>query len=416
MQYIRKNGMIDINDAIEKGLIVYDEAELHGARPNKFWFNNYNWMYKDVDNEYKTYEEYAELICYELSKLLNINCAEYDLATYNDRKGVITRSVVKSNEKMIAGTEILNNVYEEYFVPKMLLYNKFIELINSFNIISFNDYLNLSLDDQKNFSKKLTNLYNQTCLDINDFITYNESTNIKPLFDYCCEIKDTFPENFVEMKNGIIMSNNLYDIWSAVEIYCKLSGYKINIEKFMDDLINMFIFDIITNQGDRHADNWSIIIDKDSYDVKLSALYDNSGALALNREKALVNIDDFSKRLKVETKPGKSKGIYRQLKQTIEHSFSGLKVTEEDVRDKTKNDKLIDKFVEQSSAEFINKLQNSIDLLSENNIIKIFSNIEEKTQTPIPNIVKSVVVEVLNHNINRIKERINVMDGDNKCL
>lgn len=62
------------------------------------------------------------------------------------------------------------------------------------------------------------------------------------------------------MKNEIIISNNLYDIWSAVEIYSKISDYKVESSNFMKDLTNLFIFDIITNQSDRHADNWSVII------------------------------------------------------------------------------------------------------------------------------------------------------------
>ena len=154
MQYIRKSGMIDINDAIERGLIIFNEKEIHGARKNKFWFNDYNWMYKEVDNEYGTYEEYAEVLCYEISKLLNIDCAEYDLATHNGKKGIITRSVINSNEKMVSGTELLKTVYEDYFAPKLLLHSKFKALLNEFNIISFNEYENLSERDKDSFNKK----------------------------------------------------------------------------------------------------------------------------------------------------------------------------------------------------------------------------------------------------------------------
>ena len=412
MQYIRKNGMIDVNDAMEKGLIVFDETEIHGARKNKFWFNDYTWMYKEVDNEYGTYEEYSEIICYELSKLLNISSAEYDLATYNGKRGVITRSVTDSDKKMISGTEILNDVFEDYFVPKIYLYDDFIKLLNYFQINSINDYEKLSENDKDNFNKKIIQVYNKSCFSVDDFIKYDENFDIKSLFEYCNELKDIYPTNFTEMKNGIIMSNNLYDIWSAVEIYCKIGGYSIDIEKFMNDLSNMFIFDIITNQGDRHADNWSIIIDKNDYTVKLTALYDNSGALALNREKAIVNIDDFSRRLKVETKPGKQKGIYRQLKQTIEHSFSGVKISADDVSNRRKNDELLDSFIYQSSKEFVNKLEQSISLLTIENIETIFNNIEIRTEHPIPEIVKNVTREVLNYNIRKIDEKISTWKGE----
>jgi len=413
MQYIRKNGMIDVNDAMEKGLIVFSEKEIHGARKNKFWFNKHTWMYKEVDNEYGTYEEYSEIICYELAKLLNISNAEYDLATYNEKRGVITRSVTDpEKENMISGTEVLTDVFDDYFVPKIHLYNNFIDLLSKFQINSFSDYEKLSDNDKKDFNKKIIQAYNKSCFLIDDFIKCDDKINIKPLFEYCYELKDIYPENFTEMKNGIIMSNNLYDIWSAVEIYCKIRGYSIDIEKFMNDLSNMFIFDIITNQGDRHADNWSINIDKNDYTVQLTALYDNSGALALNREKAIVNIDDFSKRLKVETKPGKQKGIYRQLKQTIEHSFSGVKISADDVYNRRRNDELLDSFIYQSSNEFVNKLKEAISLLTIENIEKIFNNIETRTSHPIPEIVKNVTREVLSYNIRKIDEKLSIWKGE----
>ena len=133
MEQVRRNGMIDINAALEQGLIQYNEAEVHGARKNKFWFNNYTWMYKEVDNDYNTYEEYAEVICYELSKLLSIRSAEYDLASFKGKKGVITRSVINDSDKLIHGTELLNEVYEDYFVLKQTLHKSFKNLLEQYH-------------------------------------------------------------------------------------------------------------------------------------------------------------------------------------------------------------------------------------------------------------------------------------------
>ena len=85
----RVNGRINIDKAMEEKSIRYDEAEQRGARENKFWFNKYSYMYKDVYE--KTYEDYAELIAYEIAKLLGIKCAQYDLAIYNTSKGGLLR-------------------------------------------------------------------------------------------------------------------------------------------------------------------------------------------------------------------------------------------------------------------------------------------------------------------------------------
>lgn len=414
MDYIRKNGMIDINDALEKGLIVYNEPEVHGARKNKFWFNNYTWMYKEVDNDYNTYEEYAEIICYELSKLLNIKSAEYDLATYNGKKGVITKSVTKDNEKLIHGTELLNEVYEDYFVLKQTLNRNFKHLLNQFKINDYDDIKKLPNHEQEKIHKMLIQFYNQSCVSPDDFIYDHKAIELETLFEYYKDLDETYPDNFVDMKNGIITSNNLYDIWSAVEIYCKMSGYTVDTESFMKNLTDMFVFDLITNQGDRHADNWGVVIDKDTNTIRLATLYDNSGAFALNREKAIVNIDDFAKRLKIEKRPGKTKGIYNKMKQTIEHSFSGLKIYAEDVLERKRNTELIKSYLFQSSPEFIERLEEVLNLITEENLDMIFLEIENKTQEPVPDIVKNVTRQILMFNKDKINDMIIEKKGGEK--
>lgn len=411
MEYIRTNGMIDIDDAIKKGLIKYSEKEVHGARTNKFWFNDYTWLYKDVDNDYGTYEEYAEVICYELAQVLNFHCAEYHLATHNGRKGVISKSVLNENEELIHGTQILTEIFEDYFILKMKLYKSYKELLEYYDISNYEGYLLLEEQEQQLFKKTLALLYNRSCTSIDDYIKDIDEITVENLFDYCDILEDAFPSNFIEMKNGIIMSNNLYDIWAAIEIYCKINGYTVDMPEFMSNLTDMFIFDLITNQGDRHADNWGIIRDKETKTIKLSPLYDNSGALALNREKAIINIDDFSKRLKVESKPGKRKGIMNQMKKTIEHTFSGVKIDQEDVEARRRNQELIDKYISESSYEFTDKLEYIISLINLDTLEKVFSEIERKTGVQVPEQVINVVTEVITFNINKIYERIELMKG-----
>lgn len=411
--YKRIGGRIDVNDGINRGLIIFNEEEKHGARSNKFWFNDYQWLYKDVDNLYSTYEDYAELISYEISKLLGMNCAEYDLATFNGRRGVISKSVVNKGEKIVSGTHLLNTVFDEYFVPKIDLFKKFKRLLLKYSINSFDDLINASDIRVKNkFFDELIVFYNQSCNSIDELIFDKSEIRMKALFEYCNNLPEIYEENFNQMKNGIIIANNLYDIWSAVEIYCKISGYKLKTSTFMKDLTDLFIFDIITSQGDRHADNWSVIIDNKTGELRLSGFYDNSGALALNRKKAIVNIDDFITRLVVEKNSNKKNGIFRQLKNIVDHSFSGLKVSSDDVLEKNKNDKLLNEFIEQSSDEFIERLKYCTNLLEdETNIKMIFDNIERKTGEIVPDIVKKVSSWVIKFNIDRINEIINTRNG-----
>ena len=239
-----------------------------------------------------------------------------------------------------------------------------------------------------------------------------DDVKMKSLFDYCCDLPNVYNDNFTEMKNGIIMSNNLYDIWSAVEIYSDISGYKVDTQLFMKDLIDLFVFDIITNQGDRHADNWSVIVDEGTGEVRLAGFYDNSGALALNRQKAIVNINDYINRLKVEKNSGKRNGIFRQLKNIINHSFSGLKVSDDDVLKRSKNDILLDEFIKYSSDDFVKRLKSCVDILDDDNVLdSIYGNIEEKTGVPVPEVVKNVSNGVIRYNIDRVNELINIRKG-----
>ena len=63
------------------------------------------------------YEDYAELIGYEFAKLLGMNCAQYDLAIFNDNLGVITKSIVNEDrETMVSGSEIISTVYTDYIL------------------------------------------------------------------------------------------------------------------------------------------------------------------------------------------------------------------------------------------------------------------------------------------------------------
>ncbi len=413
MDYKRDKGRIDVNDAITRGLIVFDEEETHGARKNKFWFNDYQWLYKDVDNLYSTYEDYAELISYEIAKLLGMNCAEYDLASYNGKRGVISKSVVGKGKKIVSGTSLLSTVFDEYFTSRVVLNKKFKELLEKYSITSLDDlYTNKSLEVRKRFFEELVAYYNQTRCNANAYnLDVNNEDMMKDLFDFCLDLPEVYNNNFNEMKNGILVSNNLYDIWNAVEIYCYISGYKVDTESFMKNLVDMFIFDIITSQGDRHADNWSVIIDEETGELTLSGIYDNSGALALNRKKAIVNINDLVNRLQVEKNPGKRNGIFRLLSNTINHSFSGIKVSSEDVINRSKNEILLDEFMDSSDDRFLKRLQDCVDILDDDAINTIFRNIEEKTGEPVPEIVKNVSSSVIKHNISKISELLNARRG-----
>lgn len=55
-------------------------------------------------------EDWAEKIACEISKLLNIPCANYELATFRGQAGVITKNIVATNENMLTGNTLLTHL------------------------------------------------------------------------------------------------------------------------------------------------------------------------------------------------------------------------------------------------------------------------------------------------------------------
>ncbi len=406
MLFKRVEGRIDINNEIENGNIVVNEEEQRGARTNKFWFNNYEYMYKDVYQ--LTYEDYAEMIAYKIADQLGLECAKYDLAIFNGNRGVITENIIKdnNNEEMLSGTEIIAMVYTEYFLPILNVIEKYQELIIQYNAKNIYEFSNLPNDKQIELRDKLIllakEISNKKIDYSNNHINYPE---IEEIYEYLDNISESYNSELIEMKNGIIKANNLYDIWNVLEIYAKINNLDFNTEETMNNLINMFIFDIITSQGDRHADNWSIIKNNKDNSIRLCPLYDNSGICDLNREKGMKSILEYIQSLNNPTLHEKKKQkIEKLLEKTIDHNNSGLKVDLTDVNKKNKNKIMMEKFIDYSSEEFTERIISMIKKLDEGTLDFIFLEIEKEIQDKIPEEVKIVVKTVINTNIRMIRE------------
>lgn len=58
-----------------------------------------------------TGENWAEKACCEIARLLGLPHAEYDLATYNNKQGVVSPSFVPKDGRLILGNELLSKVF-----------------------------------------------------------------------------------------------------------------------------------------------------------------------------------------------------------------------------------------------------------------------------------------------------------------
>lgn len=406
----RQEGRIDINEGINNGTIVKDEIESRGAR-FKFWFNKHNYMYKEIYEG--SYEDFAEVIATELAEELEIECAEYDFAIYNGKRGVVTKNVAKEAEgdNMISGTEIIKEVFSQCVLPVLNLKQNYYNILQNYVNNYGTDKYQYDTSVKQQMIDELNNLYSNFLEDYpigNNHINNNQEITIQELDDKLnniCEILNDatqmYDENFIDYEKGVIVSNNLFDLWSVLDNYCKISGLDVsNADDMMKNLTNLFVYDIITSQGDRHGENWSIIVNKNNNTIRLSPIYDNSNICNLNRKKTLRTIKDNIDVLEAtELSDKKRERIRERLRTTIFHANSALKVEPSDVLNRQKNPYLMDKFVRVSSSDIIHSLEEKFKKISPEKLEQIYQRIEYKSGILIPDIVKQVVSTTISNNV-----------------
>jgi hypothetical protein len=91
-----------------------EESEQLGTKP-KFWFTSVDGrklLFKEARPG--TGEDWAEKLASELSGLIGLPHAEYHLASWRGRRGVVTQSFVPDRSRLILGNELLGRVVTGY--------------------------------------------------------------------------------------------------------------------------------------------------------------------------------------------------------------------------------------------------------------------------------------------------------------
>ncbi|MEQ1837978.1 MAG: hypothetical protein ABL858_06540 [Candidatus Nitrotoga sp.] len=81
----------------------------------KFWYrepNGQSMLFKE--GRPGTGENWAEKVCCEICRLFDIPHADYDLAAWKGRKGVVTRSFVPAGSRLVFGNELLGKIINDY--------------------------------------------------------------------------------------------------------------------------------------------------------------------------------------------------------------------------------------------------------------------------------------------------------------
>ena len=134
--------------------------------------------------------------------------------------------------------------------------------------------------------------------------------------------------------------NNLEFLWNALDYrYKDRKNGKEIVSKLMEQLVDLFIFDLITFQGDRNSGNYEIKEGVES--VELAPIYDNEAILhsTFGEDKIRLVVDEDT-----------NYDIYNEL----------------------------EKFINYSDSSYINKIKDKLWIIDEENLNKKFKRIEDQ--------------------------------------
>ena len=193
-----------------------------------------------------------------------------------------------------------------------------------------------------------------------DFIKENKYTSINTI------LTQTY-------KSEISKHNNLEDIWCAFDYIYK---DKYIVSNLMDELINIFIYDIITGNIDRHVDNYGIIETENS--IKFSSLFDNEKILSLDSIK---------------------NGIYSiGIDEYDYHACScNYSIT----------DNFINKFLSFSDETYLFLLLQKLNIINDENINIVLNRVENKIHSDINPVIRNMIQARFKQNKDMIYNSIN---------
>ena len=274
----------------------------------------------------------------------------------------------KSSKCALIDWEIDENMYEEYKgtnIKYVFLYNNEKWIYKNL-LTPFNCYAELIAEElatcfsipNAHYDLAISNEYGS------GVITKNyKKTNANYLNGYnilANYIKDILKvKGIYNLEEKIKSYNSLQGIWASLEYRYINYPNKIEIVKsLMDQIVNIFIFDLLMANADRHELNWGIVEEQDK--IYVQPLYDNERILIFDSDiRLLPHIDN-------------------------ESSFNSE--YESVVR------KMVLEFITISGSEYLDWLKEKLFLINKENIEKIFSKVEIRINFSIPLEIKNDIL------------------------
>lgn len=173
----------------------YDGASEGSGRSEKIWLidpnTNQVGLFKYKKDVYTT-DHISECIAYHLSCLLDIECAKFDLGTYNGREGSMSYRITNDKQSLIEGINYIMWRYPEYDIDLLK------DRVNG-----------------KVYSLEMIKESIQHFLNFEDFL-------VIPLFDYLIGNTDRHQNNWAFIyEDGNLRLSPLYDNSSSLCAYLK---------------------------------------------------------------------------------------------------------------------------------------------------------------------------------------------------
>lgn len=168
--------------------------------------------------------------------------------------------------------------------------------------------------------------------------------------------------------------NSLDDIWDNLEIrYQFYLNKREIISHLMKQIVNIYLFDIISCQMDRHYENWEIM--ESDNEINIAPIYDNERVLVYIDGSQVVNLGVDTTRM------------------YFEYLWDSIK-----------------KFQKVSSGEFTDIIKDKLWIISEENLYKVFERIEKKTGYPMPEKRKNFYLTNYQEHKNRLEQVLGIED------
>lgn len=344
-----------INDLLLQPFIQYEGTGANAL----FWIeiNNNKYLFKNVKPEENCW--LGELLSKEFADILGIPCAEYVLCKLGNEYGILSKKFTKQNETIILGAQIVQETLDKY--PYQI-----------------NDNL---LDDLD-----FLDLYN-----IPDAILkFERKTKLKYLY------------------NNL---NNLEQLWSLLEIYLDLKNKnKDNIKQIMDYLVNTFMFDLITMHADRHIENWCIVQNQDTGDLRTAELFDNSTAFGLWDPEMNNRITNFYKSLneyqRTNSPKSETKFINFMYKDRMLLTPSEDAIKNAKARKRQNNLEILDYFLQASDSSYIELFMSYIEKIKNISIPSLLNKIEKEQKVTIDENLKEYLNDLIIWNLHYLENRV----------